>query len=263
MQKIKTYLQTFDIKEGVSYRGKCPACGRANTFTATKQDGVILYHCYSLSCGVKGAHSEGMTAQEIMNRLNSKDTPKDTQEVFTLVWPEYVVQPSAEHTLMKRFVSRWELEHEDLMYDVKDRRAVIPIYYKGGLIDAVGRALDGAIPKWYRYSGVADVYKRIVGNSNGIVIIVEDVISAITAAKLVPGLTGMAILGTSLSPAVVKHLDGYYKVIIALDPDAAHKTLQYKREVEAWTGLETHALRLDDDLKYRVCSDLTKLKEIV
>ena len=263
MQNIKSYLQTFDIKEGTPYRGKCPACGRANTFTATKQDGVVLYHCYSLSCGIKGAHSEGMTAEEIMNKLRPKEYSQLDKEIFTLVWPEYVVQPSAEHTMLKRFVSRWELEHVDLMYDVKDRRAVFPIRYKGRLIDAVGRALDGAIPKWFRYSGAADVYTSVVGNPSGVVIMVEDVISAIAAARLSPGLTGMAILGTSLSADVVKHLDGYYKVIVALDPDASHKTLQYKREIEAWTGLETKALRLDDDLKYRVCSDITKLKEIL
>ena len=263
MQKINDYLQGFDIKEGIPYRGKCPSCGKPNTFTASKQDGVILYHCYSLSCGIKGVHSDGMTAHEIMQKLRPSEPPKFDKEIDSLVWPEYVVLPSAEHTLMKRFVSRWQLEHEGLMYDVKDRRAVFPIHYKGRLIDAVGRALDGAIPKWYRYSGAADVYKRVVGNPNGVVILVEDVISAITAARLIPGLTGMAILGTSLNASVMKHIDGYYRVIIALDPDATHKTLQYKREVMAWTGLDTRALRLDDDLKYRVESDIIKLKEMV
>jgi hypothetical protein len=61
----------------------------------------------------------------------------------------------------------------------------------------------------------------------------------------------------------MKHLDGYYKVIVALDPDAAHKTLQYKREIESWTGLDTRALRLDDDLKYKVESDIMRLKEML
>ena len=262
MQSIKNYVESIDIKEGIQFRTNCPSCGGKNTFTATREDGVVVYNCYKLGCIVKGAVSTGMTAQEIRNRLTPHDDTVPDQEAELLVWPEYVVQPSAEHMLHKKFVQRWGLEHEDLMYDVKDRRTVFPIRHEGRLIDAAGRALDGAIPKWFRYSGAADVYKRTIGKPNGVVLIVEDVISAVTAAKLIPGLTGLAILGTSLNVTTMKHIDGFYKVVVALDPDAAHKTLQFKREVEAWTGLETKALRLDDDIKYKVESDIMKLKEI-
>jgi hypothetical protein len=262
MKNIKNYVEGLDTKEGTPYRATCPWCGGKNTFTATKEDGTVLYNCYKLDCRIKGATSTGMTAEEIMGRLRPRTTSaKEEQELLT--WPEHVVTPSAEHTLHTKFVKRWDLDYEYLMYDVKDRRIVFPIRDKGRLIDAVGRALDGAIPKWYRYSGIADVYKRTIGKPSGVVLIVEDVISAITAAKLYPGLTGMAILGTSLGAAQMQHLDGFYKVIVALDPDAAHKTLTYKREIEAWTGLDTRALRLDDDLKYKVHSDIVKLKEML
>jgi Zn ribbon nucleic-acid-binding protein len=262
MQSIKNYVEGIDIAEGMQFRANCPSCGGKNTFTATKEDGVVVYNCYKLGCGVRGASATGMTAQEIRNRLTPRDTAPD-QEADLLVWPEYVVQPSAEHTLHKKFVQRWGLEHEDLMYDVKDRRTVFPIRHKARLIDAAGRALDGAIPKWFRYTGSADVYTRTIGNPNGVVLIVEDVISAVTAAKLIPGLTGLAILGTSLNATTMKHIDGFYKVVVALDPDAAHKTLQFKREIEAWTGLDTKALRLDDDIKYKVETDIIKLRGIV
>lgn len=262
MTNIKSYLQGIDIAEGMQHRDNCPECGGKNTFTATKEDGVVVYNCYKLGCGVRGASATGMTAQEIRNRLAPRDTAPDPEPEL-LVWPEYVVQPSAEHAMHKKFVQRWGLEHEDLMYDVKDRRTVFPIRHEGRLIDAAGRALDGAIPKWYRYTGGADVYKRTIGKPNGVVLIVEDVISAVTAAKLIPGLTGLAILGTSLNVTTMKHIDGYYKVVVALDPDAAHKTLQFKREVESWTGLDTKALRLDDDIKYGLESDITRLRNVV
>ena len=94
-------------------------------------------------------------------------------------------------------------------------------------------------------------------------IVVEDVVSAISVAQLFPSTTGLAILGTSLGEAQMQHIQNYSKVIVALDPDAAHKTLAYKREIESWTGLDTRALRLDDDLKYKVESDIIKLKELV
>jgi len=61
----------------------------------------------------------------------------------------------------------------------------------------------------------------------------------------------------------MSHLGDYSQVIVALDPDAAHKTLKYRQEIEAWTGVATTALRLDDDIKYRVSSDIQKLKELL
>jgi hypothetical protein len=143
------------------------------------------------------------------------------------------------------------------MYDLKDKRAVFPIFINNVLIDAVGRALAGAEPKWLRYTGKADYFIAGTGNT---VVVVEDVISAITVAKL--GFTGMAILGTSLSVAHMEQLGNYSQVIVALDPDAAHKTLSFRQEIEAWTGVATIALRLDDDIKYRVESDIQKLKTL-
>lgn len=259
---IKNHLDLLALCEGASHRGPCPVCNRPNTFSATKQDGVVLYQCYSLSCTVKGANYQGMTASEILFKIRQQDTHQQDQDAETMVWPEYVVQPSAEHNLMKRYVTRWGLEHDGLLYDVKDKRAVFPITHKGRVIDAIGRSLDGAVPKWYRYTGAASVYKSVVGKPSGVVVIVEDVISAIVAAKQVPGMTGLAILGTSINGNTMKHIDGYYKVLVALDPDASYKTLQYKKEIQSWTGLETIAMRLDDDIKYKLPSDMEKLERL-
>jgi uncharacterized protein YueI len=61
----------------------------------------------------------------------------------------------------------------------------------------------------------------------------------------------------------MKHLGEFREVVIALDRDATHKTLQYKREVELWTGLPTRALLLDDDIKYGVQDDIMRLKEMI
>jgi len=156
------------------------------------------------------------------------------------------------------FRDKWDLWDQGLMYDLKDRRAVFPIFIDNVLIDAVGRALAGAEPKWLRYTGKANYFIAGTGET---VVVVEDVISAITVAKL--GFTGMAILGTSLSVAHMEQLGNYSQVIVALDPDAAHKTLRFRQEIEAWTGTSTIALRLDDDIKYRVESDIEQLKEFL
>jgi len=259
---IKSYLDTLTIAEGQRLRMDCPQCRARNTFTVWKDDGVLVYHCFKLSCSVRGAYGIGMTADEIKSRMQGyvKDKPVDLER---MVVPEYLVKPTHQHTDMQKYIRKWNLYDEDLMYDVKDSRAVFLIKENNRLIDATGRSLNGSKPKWFRYTGEASVFVRVLGKPNGIVIVVEDVVSAITIAQLFPRTTGLAILGTSLGEAQMQHIQNYFKVVVALDPDAAHKTLTYKREIEAWTGLNTIAMRLEDDIKYKIEDDIAKLERIL
>jgi hypothetical protein len=245
------YIEDLDLGEGDTVRGDCPDCGGKNTFTANKSGGAVLYNCYKLGCKISGVHTVGMTAADIQARMQEIEQDKPKPKVEAMVLPEYVV-PSGSG--LDAFRDKWDLWDQGLMYDLKDRRAVFPIFNNGVMLDAVGRALQGAEPKWLRYTGKANYFLAGTGDT---VVVVEDVISAITVAKL--GFTGMAILGTSLSVAHMEQLGNYSQVIVALDPDAAHKTLRFRQEIEAWTGVGTIALRLDDDIKYRVESDIQTL----
>ena len=249
------YIEDLDLGEGDTARGDCPDCGGKNTFTANKSGGAVLYNCYKLGCKISGVHTVGMTAADIQARMQEIEQDKPKPKVEAMVLPEYVV-PSGSG--LDAFRDKWDLWDQGLMYDLKDRRAVFPIFINGVMLDAVGRALQGAEPKWLRYTGKANYFIAGIGET---VVVVEDVISAITVAKL--GFTGMAILGTSLSVAHMEQLGNYSQVIVALDPDAAHKTLRFRQEIEAWTGVGTIALRLDDDIKYRVESDIEQLKEFL
>ena len=249
------YIEDLDLGEGDTVRGDCPDCGGKNTFTANKSGGAVLYNCYKLGCKISGVHTVGMTAADIQARMQEVEQDKPKPKVEAMELPEYVVRSGSG---LDAFRDKWDLWDQGLMYDLKDRRAVFPIFINNVLIDAVGRTLAGAEPKWLRYTGKANYFIAGIGET---VVVVEDVISAITVAKL--GFTGMAILGTSLSVAHMEQLGNYSQVIVALDPDAAHKTLRFRQEIEAWTGATTIALRLDDDIKYRVESDIEQLKEFL
>jgi len=216
------YIENLDLGEGDTVRGDCPDCGGKNTFTANKSGGAVLYNCYKLGCKISGVHTVGMTAADIQARMQEIEQDKPKPKVEAMVLPEYVV-PSGSG--LDAFRDKWDLRDQGLMYDLKDRRAVFPIFNNGVMLDAVGRALAGAEPKWLRYTGKANYFLAGTGDT---VVVVEDVISAITVAKL--GFTGMAILGTSLSVAHMEQLGNYSQVIVALDPDAAHKTLRFRQE---------------------------------
>ena len=255
---IQKYIDDLDLAEGDVVRGSCPDCGAMNTFTASKLGGAVVYNCYKLGCKIQGIYTVGMTASDIEARM--KDIPKPKPKIEAMNIPEHVVKGVGKewHWLLDEFRDKWDLHDQGLMYDLKDSRAVFPIFHKGVMIDAIGRSLKGANPKWLRYTGKANYFLAGIGDT---AVVVEDVISAITVTKL--GFTGMAILGTSLSVAHMSQLGEYSQVIVALDPDAAHKTLKYRREIEEWTGVATIALRLDDDIKYRVESDIEQLKEFL
>ena len=70
----------------------------------------------------------------------------------------------------------------------------------------------------------------------------------------------MAILGTQLTDKHMEKIGEYDRVVIALDPDAIDKTIKYRSEIQAWTGLRTMAYMLNDDVKYRVEDDMEKLE---
>ena len=57
-------------------------------------------------------------------------------------------------------------------------------------------------------------------------VIVEDIISAITVAKVRPNVTGMAVLGTNINHTHMEYLEDYSKIIVALDPDATNKSIE-------------------------------------
>ena len=256
-----------EVSRNGAYRGDCPFCNSKNTFTAETKMGVLKYNCFKLSCDVGGRYDTDMTRQEMESYFVKPlvETYSNTNKEEPFVYPEHVVDSSqVTDGNLRRFVARWPtLDHETLLYDIKDKRAVFPIWRGNTIVDAIGRALDDAIPKWYRYGGSAYYYKRSMSSKNGTYVIVEDVISAITVAKKVQGSIGFAILGTSLTDKHLEHIsDKAKKVIVALDPDALQKTLNYKKNIELWTGLPTYALYLQDDLKYERTEDLDELRKL-
>ena len=262
---IRQFVNDLGLKDGDRHRGDCPECRGRNTFTATNNLGDIKYNCFKLGCTVGGIYGTDMTAAEIHRRMEEQQLQraytnikkeKDTMEI-----PEYVVTPKTSHTKYQRYVRRWGIAIGQTMYDVKDERVVFPIKHDGRIVDAVGRAVGKKQnPKWYRYTGEADYYTIGQGKT---LLIVEDVVSAIVAFQEIPYLTAMAILGTSLNPKHMEKIGEYDKVIIALDPDAIGKTVEYRREIELWTGRKTTAMNLIDDIKYREYEDMQKLKELV
>jgi hypothetical protein len=262
--KVREFVLDLGLTDGQSVRCTCPVCHSPNDFSVSNIDGLILYRCYKLSCHTSSAIPISLSVTEIQEKLRNRDATLSKKKASDLwIIPEYVIAPSQNNKALQTFIDRWDLHDVEILFDVKDKRAVFPIRSNNSLIDATGRSLDGGIPKWFRYTGNAPVYTSCRGKPNGTVVIVEDVISANTISSVCPSVTGMAILGTTLSSIHIEHIQDFVHIIVALDPDATHKTLKYKREIESWTDRHTIAMRLQDDIKYKTEADIQKLEGIL
>ena len=262
MVSIRDYIKSLEIKSGDSLTLNCPVCGGYKKFSVSNLDGMVVYNCYRASCGTKGAVKVNMAASDIKNKLNGKSNQEYLNKNAYFELPEYVTVDIT-NSYMRRFIDRWSLHHVFLLYDVKDKRAVFPILYRGRIIDAVGRSLIDKHPKWLRYSGSATHYSFCIGEDNGIAVVVEDVISATAIGLTFPQVTGVAILGTSFTTEHKKFLEYFNKIVIALDPDAADKTLSYTMELKSFCeDSEVLAYKLKDDVKYRKKEDINGLRRI-
>ena len=251
--KLNEVMDELNLAVGTTHRGDCPVCGRHNTFTETNENRQLLYNCYAHSCNLKGTHTVNMSVEDIKNYFANRAKQAD---VKSFVLPEYVVYDDG---VTQAYAKAYELDsqHLDLRFDVRDRRVVFPVVHDGVLMDAIGRSIGGAIPKWKRYGEARTAY--VIG-SNPVAVVVEDAVSAAVVDTI--GGTGFALLGTNLLTEHLELLRKYDSVIVALDPDARKTTITVTRELKS-NGIKAVAFPLYDDLKYREHDDVTQLKHVI
>jgi len=130
----------------------------------------------------------------------------------------------------------------DIRYDVRMNRVVFLVKQGNLVVDAVGRALDGRGPKWYRYGSSRKPYT--CGGHSGRAIVVEDCASA---SCVVPTICGVALLGTNLLTEHIEVLKQYDRVFVALDKDATDKAITMVRTLHS--HVPTRLMVLHTDLK--------------
>jgi hypothetical protein len=190
-----------------------------------------------------------LTSDDIRKSISK--VAEETKEIpFTK--PEWLVKDNAAIAV---FCKQWDIDPDELglLYDVKESRVVFPVVKSSVMVDASGRSITHRLPKWKRY-GKSDLpYSYGYGK---VAVVVEDCISAAIVGSDV--YVGVAVLGTSLSEAHKRFLSQFSTAIVALDPDALPKTLQFTKELRGHVH-SVRALRLTDDLKYRNPNDIQNL----
>ena len=258
------FVDTLDLAVGETYRGDCPSCRGKNTFTASNDNGNILYNCYKNSCDISGSSRRNVDASTIKSILAGVHAPESysEQDLCPLTLPPYVVPYETVDTpIDPTFLDRYMIDELDhIYYDVRQDRVVFPVLkntYSTVIYDAVGRALTNRQPKWLRYGPSPLPY--IHGWTYKYAVVVEDAISAYVVGDHFGDVChGVALLGTQLTEYHKWYIKNTFdNVIVALDPDARDKTIKIAKE------LNGKALNIKDDLKYKGTEDFFRLAEML
>jgi ribosomal protein L37AE/L43A len=261
MINILDHISDMDIGNGETRRTNCPVCNGVKTFTATNNMGQLVWNCYKAGCRVSGGTRTHLTSDDIRKSLG---TVAEETEAVSFQKPEWIVK---DYSMIQNFCRDWELHPSNLglLYDVREDRVVFPVVHNNIMVDATGRALGKKLPKWKRYGKNSLPYVFGCGKTG---VVVEDCVSAaIVGATGGSGCSegdvyvGVAVLGTSLSEVHKKYLSQFDTIIIALDPDALPKTLQFAKELRGYVN-NVKVLRLIDDLKYRNPTDIKNLNTL-
>lgn len=241
-------LQQIRCKENETKRINCPFCGGRYTLTVSRKDGSLVWNCYKASCSAKGGKRvgyslEAIKAKHTLHRISSEDTPQRIKTQLPSVNSnpynhEHVMEYLDDNNCIRAF----EDNAIKVTYDpAKDRT----LFWMNGEQGAVGRALSSGVkPKWLSYGDTTGILA--VGNQPTAVV-VEDAASA--CSVYTTGIyTGVALLGTNISPQQKRQLMHFNRIIICLDKDATIKALRLR---ERLSGLVSTGVKfLDDDLKY-------------
>jgi hypothetical protein len=267
-QQFISYL----LGSNSTFRGDCPNCNGKYSFSISRVDGWIVYHCFRASCGLRGKIEDELSIDVLRNILSRNDRVNDTdrslaeearcrQQTYSV--PSYFISP-LQNTLCYSLLKRYNLldfysKNTDLIrYDPKlDRCVFILKDHNGVTKGAVGRSLSYSnTPRWR-------VYERIDScpfSPMGILpeetpcILVEDCISA---CVLVPFIPSLALLGTSIPDELIAYLSPYSRLYIALDDDATRKSIVIQKKLSAYKP--TSIISLRKDLKYYSKQELENL----
>ena len=204
-----------------------------------------------------------MDVQTIKDALANELPSESYTEAFRqeYILPPYlsIIKPNTSE--VREFLTQWNINPDDVFYDIRQDRIVFTIAHMGIVYDAVGRSLIKANPKWLRYGSSPIPYTHGSGN---VLVLVEDAISAYVVSEMLP-VIGVALLGTQLTNFHKWFFATYYKhskYVVALDHDAFPKSIKIVKQLRSYVE-NVSGLKLKDDLKYANTSDINLLEEML
>lgn len=235
--------------KGISLRANerrslnCPFCGDTKKkFSIARLDGRIVWNCYRASCNARGAFDTERNQSELKSRLSRAEIslPRKINCIPTILSSVYSHPDAVEYLNSVNSLEAYQDGLIHIKYSPSDNRV---LFFNKDKTGAVGRALDGRNPKWWTYG---DTSGGIVVGDNSHAVVVEDAASACSVSRI--GVSGVALLGTRLTPLIKSNLTKFARVTIILDKDASSKSLSIAKTLAQYTNASARITK--DDLKW-------------
>lgn len=241
--------EQIQMVKGISLRANerrslnCPFCGDTKKkFSIARIDGRIVWNCYRASCNARGAFNTERNQSELKSRLSRSEIPlpRKINSIPPILSSVYNHPDAVEYLKSVNSLEACKDGLVHIKYSPSDNRV---LFFNKDKTGAVGRALDKRNPKWWSYGNTSGGI--VVGDSNSAVV-VEDAASACSVSRI--GVTGVALLGTRLTPLIKSNLSDFARVTIILDKDASSKSLSIAKTLAQCTNASARLTAVD--LKY-------------
>lgn len=244
-------VQKIKLAEGEHITTTCPFCGGRNKFTLDRFDGVLVWNCFRASCNAKGSLRGKRDITALKNYVSGTPTQRSVKKLNQLPAMTVSVRkhaPALKYLADVNSLDAYESGKIKVRYLPTENRV---LFYTNDDTGAVGRALDGRLPKWWKYG---DTSIGISVGSGDHAVLVEDVASACSVSRI-SGVVGFALLGTNLTAQIKKHLTKYKKTTLVLDNDASSKAIYLCKK----HSLVNRVRLTNEDLKYLSADDVSRL----
>jgi len=250
--------EQIQMVKGISLRANerrslnCPFCGDTKKkFSIARIDGRIVWNCYRASCDARGAFNTDRNQSELKSRLSRSEIslPRKINSIPSILSSVYSHSDAVEYLKSVNSLEAYKDGLVHIKYSPSDNRV---LFFNKDKTGAVGRALDKRNPKWWSYG---DTSGGIVVGDNSHAVVVEDAASACSVSRI--GVTGIALLGTQLTPLIKSKLTEFNRVTIILDKDASSKALSIAKKMAQYTRATSKLTR--DDLKCLTVLEIQKL----
>jgi len=250
--------EQIQMVKGISLRANerrslnCPFCGDTKKkFSIARIDGRIVWNCYRASCDARGAFNTERNQSELKSRLSRSEIalPRKINSIPSILSSVYSHPDAVEYLKSVNSLGAYKDGLVHIKYSPSDNRV---LFFNKDKTGAVGRALDKRNPKWWSYG---DTSGGIVVGDNSHAVVVEDAASACSVSRI--GVTGIALLGTQLTPLIKSKLTEFNRVTIILDKDASSKALSIAKKMAQYTTATAKLTR--DDLKWMSVTEINKV----
>tara|TARA_R110002074_G_scaffold138985_3_gene284362 strand:- start:6724 stop:7482 length:759 start_codon:yes stop_codon:yes gene_type:complete len=215
-------IKQIPIRDGDTKVITCPFCYQPKKLALSNIDGKLMWNCYRASCNAKGIHSGRRNLSAVKNYLSNQVQSKTIirKPIPSMTTSIGNHQPAIDYLKTVNSLDAYESGLIKIRYAPAEDRV---LFY--GAEGAVGRSLKRYGPKWISYGLLTE---GIHVGSGSTAVLVEDVPSACSVSRI-PGLVGVALLGTNFTLSLKKSVKKYNIKIIILDKDASKKAILITR----------------------------------